>query len=101
MRFLWSDLLWLLLIVPLLVWAYFYALRRRKKAALRYASLMLVRDAIGPRQWLRRHLPAFLLLLAIASALLGVARPSAVFTLPSEYQTIVLAMDVSRSMRAS
>ena len=101
MRFLWSDLLWLLLIVPVLVAAYVYALRRRKRVALRYASLMLVRDAIGPAQWLRRHLPALLLLLALFCALLGVARPTAVFTLPSEHQTIVLAVDVSRSMRAT
>jgi Ca-activated chloride channel family protein len=101
MKFLWSDLLWLLLIVPLLIGAYVYALRRRKKTALRYASLTLVRDALGPGQWLRRHLPALLLLLALICALLGVARPIAVFTLPSQYQTVVLAIDVSRSMRTT
>ena len=101
MHFLWSDLLWLLLIVPLLVAAYVLVLRRRKRVALRYASLSLVRDAIGPRQWLRRHLPALLLLLAVVCALLGVARPTAVFTLPTSHQTIVLAIDVSRSMRAT
>ncbi len=101
MRFLWSHLLWLLLSVPLLIGIYVYVLRRRKRAALRYASLALVRDAIGPRQWLRRHLPALCLLLALVAALLGVARPTAVLTLPNEHQTIVLAMDVSRSMRAS
>lgn len=101
MRFLWSDLLWLLLAVPILVAAYVYALRRRNRVALRYASLTLLRDAIGPAQWLRRHLPPFLLLLALICALLGVARPTAVVTLPSEYQTIVLAVDVSRSMRAA
>lgn len=101
MDFLWSNLLWLLLLVPALIAAYVLILRRRKKMALRYASLMLVRDAIGPGQWLRRHLPAFLILLALVCALLGVARPSAVFTLPTEHQTMVLAIDVSRSMRAT
>jgi len=101
MSFLWSDLLWLLLAIPILVAAYVYALRRRKRVALRYASLALVRDAIGPGQWLRRHLPAMLLLLALSCALLGFARPTAVVTLPSEHQTIVLAVDVSRSMRAT
>lgn len=101
MDFLWSNLLWLLLLVPVLIAAYVLILRRRKKMALRYASLMLVRDAIGPGQWLRRHLPAFLILLALVCALLGVARPSAVFTLPTEHQTMVLAIDVSRSMRAT
>jgi len=101
MRFLWSDSLWLLLIVPLLIGAYVFALARRKKAALRYASLLLVRDALGAEQWLRRHLPALLLLLALVVALLGLARPTATLTLPNEHQTIVLAMDVSRSMRAT
>jgi Ca-activated chloride channel family protein len=101
MRFLWSDLLWSLFLVPMLVGAYVAALRRRKRGALRYASLSLVRDALGPGQWLRRHLPAALIALALICALLGVARPIAVFALPSEYQTIVLAMDVSRSMRAT
>lgn len=101
MQFLWVDLLWLLLIVPLSIAAYVYALRRRKRAAVRYASLLLVRDALGPGQWLRRHLPAALIALALASALLGLARPSAVFMLPNEHQTIVLAIDVSRSMRAA
>ena len=101
MRFLWPDLLWLLLLVPALVAAYIYALRRKKKAAVRYASLMLVRDALGPRQGLRRHLPPALLLLAIAAALVAAARPTATVTLPSEYLTIILAMDVSRSMLAA
>lgn len=100
MQFLWPDLLWLLLGVPLLVCAYLYALMRKKKSAVRYASLLLVRDAIGRGQHLRRHLPAALFLLAMTVALVAVARPSAVFLLPSQQQTIVLAMDVSRSMRA-
>jgi Ca-activated chloride channel family protein len=101
MRFLWSDLLWLLLIVPALVAGYVYALRRRKRNAVRYASLLLVREAIGPGQWVRRHLPAVLILLALLCALLGLARPTALLTLPYSHQTIVLAMDVSRSMRAA
>lgn len=100
MRFLWSELLWLLLIVPVLVGAYVHMLRRRKRAALRYASLMLVREAMAPSHWLRRHLPPLLLVLGIACALLGAARPSVVVTLPNEQQTVVLAIDVSRSMRA-
>lgn len=101
MRFLWSDSLWLLLLVPILVGAYVVALGRRKRGALRYASIALVQDALGPGQWVRRHLPATLVALALIAALLGAARPIAVFALPNEYQTIVLAMDVSRSMRAT
>lgn len=101
MRFLWPDLLWLLLAIPALAGAYIYALRRKRKAAVRYASLMLVRDAIGPGQAFRRHLPPALFLLAMVTVILAIARPSATVTLPSEYMTLILAVDVSRSMQAS
>jgi Ca-activated chloride channel family protein len=101
MTFLWPSLLWLLLVVPLLVGAYVALLRRRKKVALRYASLSLVREALGPAQSLRRHVPPLLFLAALVVMLLAVARPSAVVTLPSQYDTIILAIDVSGSMRAT
>ena len=50
MRFLWPDLLWLQLLIPLLVALYLYVLARRKKTAIRYASLSLPKAAIGPGQ---------------------------------------------------
>ena len=101
MRFLWPELLWLLLFVPALVGAYLWALRRKKKSAVRYASLILVRDALGPGQGFRRHLPPALFLVAMIAAILAIARPSAVVTLPADYLTLVMAMDVSRSMQAA
>lgn len=101
MRFLWPDLLWLMLLVPVLAGAYIYALRRRRRSAVRYASLSLVRGALGPGQKVRRHLPPALLLAGLALALFAIARPMATITLPSEYTTLVLAIDVSRSMRAA
>ncbi len=101
MRFLWPDLLWLLLAVPALVAAYLVALRRKKKAAVRYTSLMLIRDALGPGQKWRRHLPPALFLLAMVAAILGVARPTASVILPAEHMTLIMAMDVSRSMQAT
>jgi Ca-activated chloride channel family protein len=101
MVFLWPTLLWLLLIAPLLVLLYWWLLHRRKKAALSYSSLALVREAMGRGQNLRRHLPPALFLLALVALLLAAARPLAVITLPSQNQTIMLAMDVSGSMRAA
>jgi Ca-activated chloride channel family protein len=89
----------LLLIVPLLVAGYFYLLRRKQESALRYASLSMVKEAIGARRF-RRHIPPLLFLLALIAMLVAVARPAAVVTLPSQHQTIILAMDVSGSMRA-
>jgi Ca-activated chloride channel family protein len=101
MRFLWPHVLWLLLAVPALVALYLYLLNRRKKAAIRFASLGIVKAAIGPGQRFRRHLPPALFLLAMIAILLAAARPSAVITLPTETRTIVMAIDVSLSMRAS
>ncbi|MDI1237100.1 MAG: VWA domain-containing protein [Polaromonas sp.] len=101
MTFLWPQFLWLMLALPLLVTAYVWLLRRKKKMALRYASLSIVREAMGTGQSVRRHIPPLLFLLAIATMLLAAARPFAVVTLPSQQETIILAMDVSGSMRAT
>jgi Ca-activated chloride channel homolog len=100
-NFLWPEFLWLLAVLPLLVLLYWWILRRRKKVALRYASLSIVREAMGRTSGWRRHIPPLLLLLAFGAMLLAAARPVATITLPSTQQTIILAMDVSGSMRAT
>ena len=101
MSFLWPQFLWLLLLAPLLVLLYVWLLRRRKKTALRYASLSIVREAMGVRQGFKRHLPPLLFLLALCALMVAAARPMAVVSLPSQQETIILAMDVSGSMRAT
>lgn len=101
MKFLWPEALWLLLAVPALVGVYLVLLRRRKKSAIRYASVGFIKVALGPGQRIRRHVPPALFLLALVASILAIARPSAVITLPTEQRTIILAIDVSLSMRAS
>jgi Ca-activated chloride channel family protein len=101
MTFLWTEMLWLLLLLPAVVAAYLVLLRRKKKAALRYASLALVRDAMSAGARMRRHVPPLLFLAALALMLIAIARPAAVVTLPSQHETVILAMDVSGSMRAT
>src|SRR5262245_59612695 len=101
MSFQWPEMLWLYALLPLLVAAYFYALSRKKKLALRYASLTLVKEAMGAGQKWRRHIPPLLFLLALAVMIGAIARPQAVVTLPSQHETVILAMDVSGSMRAT
>jgi Ca-activated chloride channel family protein len=60
----------------------------------------LLRPALqGQRAW-RRHVPPLLLWLALACTLLALARPFARIALPSDYMTLVMALDVSRSMLA-
>lgn len=101
MTFLWPEMLWLFLAVPALIAAYFFLLRRKKQAALRYASLSMVKEAMGPGQRFRRHIPPLLFLVALIVMIMAIARPAALVTLPSQHMTIILAMDVSGSMRAT
>ena len=101
MTFLWPQFLWLLLALPLLVGVYLWLLRRRKVVVLRYANLSIVKEALGKGPGLRRHIPPALFLLALAAMLVASARPFAVVTLPLQQETIILAMDVSGSMRAT
>jgi Ca-activated chloride channel homolog len=101
MNFIWPHLLWLLLAVPLLVLLYLWLLRRRKKVTLRFASVALVKQAMGKGPGWRRHVPPALLLTAITVLLIAAARPTAIVKLPSQQETIILAMDVSGSMRAT
>lgn len=100
MSFLWPQALWLLAALPFLLMGYVWALRRKKQLALRYSNLSLVREAMG-RASAKRHVPPALFLGAIALMLLAGARPAAVVTLPSQHETVILAIDVSGSMRAS
>lgn len=97
--FQWPELLWALLALPLLAVLYVWLLRRRKRVALRYASLAVVKEAGQGSAW-RRHVPPVLFLLALTALLIALARPQAVMSLPSQQQTVILAMDVSGSMRA-
>jgi Ca-activated chloride channel homolog len=100
MTFIWTDMLWLLLLVPALAGLYVLILRRRKRGVVRYANLTLIKAAMGSAPGWRRHIPPALLLIAITVLILAVARPAAVVTFASSRATVILAMDVSGSMLA-
>src|SRR4051812_2453291 len=100
MTFQWPEFLWLLAGLPLLVALYVYLLRRRKKFAVRYSSLALLKTAMAGSTW-RRHVPPAILLVALGALIVAVARPNAGMTLPPQHETGILAMDVSGSMRAT
>lgn len=101
MTFYAANTLWFLSVLPLLVVAYVALLRRKKKTAVRYASLGLVKEALTPGRHIRRHVPAGLLFAALTVLVLASARPAAVITLPSQRAIVMLAMDISGSMRAT
>jgi Ca-activated chloride channel homolog len=98
MELIWSPVLYLFALIPLLIFAYLLILRRRKPYAVRFSSLSLIRAASPkPSQW-KRHLPFVLFLLALSSLIMAMARPVSSITLPAANSTIILAIDVSRSM---
>lgn len=97
MNFLWPQNLWLLAALPLLPVLYLWLLRRPGRRALRLSSLAVARQAWQSR-W-HRHVPPALLGLALAVLVLALARPTAPVALPWAKSTILLAMDVSLSMR--
>lgn len=100
MTFLWPKMLWLALLLPVAVWTYVVLQRRKKRQSLRYARLTAAAGALrGAR--LRRRLPPLLLLLAFALMIVAIARPASVITLPYRYETVILAIDASGSMRAA
>jgi Ca-activated chloride channel family protein len=98
MDFLWPNLLVSLGLIPLLVAIYAWILRRRCRYAVRYSSLSLFHEAIPPLSPLRKHLPFSLFVIALISLELALGRPITPETVLSGQTTIVLTLDVSRSM---
>ena len=94
--------IWLLLLLtlPLLVAVRIWV-NRRHRPAVRYSSLSLVREALPRSSRIRRHLPFALFLLALGSLAIAMARPAAIVAVPAGQTTVILAMDVSRSMCAT
>lgn len=98
MNLLWPGFLLLLGLIPIIIGIYIWILRRRRRYAVRYSSLSLVRAALPKKSSWRRHLPVALFLLGLASLVVALGRPVATVVLPSGQATIVLAMDISGSM---
>jgi len=98
MNLLWPGFLLLLGLIPIIIGVYIWILRRRRRFAVRYSSLSLVRAALPQQSPWRRHLPIALFLSALASLVFALGRPMATVIVPSGQATIVLAMDISGSM---
>lgn len=98
MSMLWPFSLYLLILIPLAIIAYVWILRRRRRFVIRYSSLSLVREAAAHQSQWRRHAPFVLFLLVLTSLILALTRPTAEIVVPSNRATIILALDISRSM---
>jgi Ca-activated chloride channel family protein len=100
MSMLWPELLVLLAVLPVLLGVRIWAMRRRR-TGLRYSSLSLIHAALPRSSRIRRHLPFVLVLVGLASLIVAMARPVAIVPVPAGKTTVVLALDVSRSMCAT
>ena len=98
MVFVWPMALLGLLAIPLLIAAYVWIMRRRRKFAVRYASLSVVRAAMPERSRWRRHIPFALLALSMALLTVAAARPRIEREVPLNRTAILLALDMSSSM---
>lgn len=101
MTFASPELLVALLLVPAAVGVYLLVQRRRNRYAVRFTNVDLLANIAPKTPAWRRHVPPVLYLVAITALVIGLARPSMVMAVPREEATIVLAIDVSRSMRAT
>ena len=101
MSFGWPVALLGLLLVPLLVGLLVWHDRRRDRVAARFASLSLLPNVVDRAPGRLRFVPTAILLLALAAMVVGVARPHAMVSVPREEATIVVALYVSRSMKAA
>jgi Ca-activated chloride channel homolog len=96
--FLWPKVLALFSVVPALMGAYVWILRRRSRVHVRYPTVELVAEAAAPSHAWRRYLVAALYLSTLCGVIFTLARPVAPIPVPNNQAAIMLSIDVSRSM---
>jgi Ca-activated chloride channel homolog len=90
-----------LVLVPLLLGGYLWQLRRRRKQAVKFSNVALIRRALPRHSRWRRHVPIGFFLAAIAALGIASARPSIAQDVPLSKTSIILTLDVSGSMCAT
>ena len=98
MSFRWPELLWAVLLVPLVLLVWMRGERRRGQRAVAFGNPALLPNMVTARPGWRRVVPIILYLLAATVLLLALARPEATAQVPRDQATIMLVMDTSRSM---
>lgn len=98
MSFTWPLALVSLVVPGLLLLFNWWSLRRRRRQAVRYSSVALLRSVVPGRKRWQRHLPVALLLAGLVSLAVAAGRPQVVRDVPFARTSIILALDVSGSM---
>jgi Ca-activated chloride channel homolog len=98
MSFRWPELLWAVLLVPLVLLLWLRGERRRGQRSLVFGNPALLPNMVTARPGWRRVVPIILYLLAATVLLMALARPEATAQVPRDQATIMLVMDISQSM---
>jgi len=98
MSFVWPSFLWLMLLLPLVIWLLWMAGIRRTRTAQAFADAHLLGTVVRPAPKLHQRLPLILQLLALAALLFSASRPIASPPLPVNKAAVVIALDSSKSM---
>jgi Ca-activated chloride channel family protein len=88
-----------LLLIPLAVALYVLAERRRMRYAIRFTNVEVLAGVVRGRIW-RRFVPPVLFLVALAALCVGMARPQRTTLVAKDRATVILVVDVSRSMES-
>lgn len=93
--------LWVLLVIPLVIAGYVFALKRRNKIGMRFTNTTILGRVVPKQSQWRRHLAVALSLLSLAALSIAWARPQGIEMVPRERATIVVVIDTSLSMQAT
>ena len=100
-HFLHAAWLWLLLAVLAVIGVYVWQQLRRKRYVARFSNVELLASVVPRRPGWRRHATFAALMVALIVLTVGVAQPTGNVRVPRERATVIIALDVSQSMRAA
>lgn len=99
LQFMRPERLWWLLIIPVLILLYLGLLWRRRSRA-RHRSIGKLERVLPQQQAWKRHLAVGAAVLSLAALNVAYAQPKGQVEVPRDRATVVLAIDISRSMLA-
>jgi len=101
LTFINPNALWFLLLIPLLYMLYRVSIKQRKRAAVKFSNLGIIKVASKNKHSWRRNVVFYLTLIALMLLVLGLADPHIPLKKTREGVKIVLVLDVSGSMQAT
>lgn len=93
-------LLWLLLLIPLLIAGYIFAMSRKNRKGMRFTNTSMLQAVLGKQSQWRRHVAFALALFSLITLTVAFAKPLGEALVPRERATVVIVIDTSLSMQA-